>query len=426
MDIKPDELINVATLGINTKMSQILDYFCKHSAAGYCKHVTPAEAQVIILDIDSLDGKTLLREMPEQYRDKALIVLSVNQPERDDVIYVKKPLKAETLLSAINNTRTLFSSSSSNKIYFDRFLPDTQTGSHLVAEDKSSSMAPASHLQTVSSKRESKVDINLAIIKQGQQELEKIYSTKTVRSQKLVESEKRLTDRWRDRIIGTAPDVNLDNKEDLYHRSYNPDDYLQGFLHQSILKAKRYNKPVLQSISEYSIIILPNADTVLIDARESQLQALSSIPLADLTMTVIFLDDEQLKKYSTHAHPIPLYDLLWKSALIASRGRIPVDTDLYSPINFSRWSSISSHVLLFKHADTIATLWQQESISLVETLQRLNIPQRYVFAFYSACKAIGIVSANHAETEQHNSEPLTQNIQKTTIMNKFFNKFRPS
>ncbi len=434
MDIKTDRLIKIASLGINTKMARVLDYFFDHSAANSCIQVEPAQAQVIILDIDSIDGKKLFNNLPAQYQDKVLIVLSVKQPPREDLIHVKKPFKAEILLSAIDQARSaLAHDSRATKAVGTAAADGSRNGATSNTAGKTT--GPASVPRSpANAKSDSNMDTNLSIIQQNRQELEKTWTTKTDRPLKLVkntasvEPVQRHADTRGERIIGSAPDIDLDDPEELYNRSYNPSDYLQGFLNKTILKAKHFNKPVLQTISEFSIIVLPKADTVLSDARETQLQALSSIPLSDKTMTEVFLEEEQLKKYSVQTYPVPLYDLLWKSALIASRGRIPVKTDLYAPIVFSHWSKISDQVLLFKHAETIATLWQRRPLSLVETLHRLRIPQRYVFAFYSASKAVGLVSSDQVENRQHNTqefhETSTSKAKKNGIMNKLFNKFR--
>ena len=39
----------------------------------------------------------------------------------------------------------------------------------------------------------------------------------------------------------------------------------------------------------------------------------------------------------------------------------------------------------------IAGLWSRGSFSLRDTVRTLEVPQRYVFAFYSACHALGLV-----------------------------------
>jgi hypothetical protein len=39
----------------------------------------------------------------------------------------------------------------------------------------------------------------------------------------------------------------------------------------------------------------------------------------------------------------------------------------------------------------IAGLWSRGSFSLRDTVRTLDVPQRYVFAFYSACHALGLV-----------------------------------
>ena len=86
----------------------------------------------------------------------------------------------------------------------------------------------------------------------------------------------------------------------------------------------------------------------------------------------------------------PLEALEWDLALWASRGRLPCGTHLDHPIRLHCWPNLT-RLAVPPEAMRIASLWSRGSISLRETVRVLGVPQRYVFAFYSACHALGLV-----------------------------------
>jgi hypothetical protein len=86
----------------------------------------------------------------------------------------------------------------------------------------------------------------------------------------------------------------------------------------------------------------------------------------------------------------PLEALEWDVALWASRGRLPRGTHLDHPVRLRCWPNLT-RLAVPPEAMRIAGLWSRGSISLRDTVRVLGIPQRYVFAFYSACQALGLV-----------------------------------
>ena len=86
----------------------------------------------------------------------------------------------------------------------------------------------------------------------------------------------------------------------------------------------------------------------------------------------------------------PLDGLEWELALWASRGRLPRGTGLEHPIRLKSWPNLT-RLAVPPEAMRIAGLWSRGELSLRETVASLGAPQRYVFAFYSACAALGHV-----------------------------------
>jgi hypothetical protein len=206
--------------------------------------------------------------------------------------------------------------------------------------------------------------------------------------------------------IGSAPDIDLNDRSQLEKAQYDPEIYFQSYIAKAVIKARNSAQSVLLTIPDGWIVIRPDTQTVLIDIQDSKLRAFSAVPISDETITKSIIDDSNLTKYTKLATSITLEQLLWKSALWSSRGRVPIGTNLTLPISLKNWPNLS-RLLLSPHALRISALWSEYPCSLLDTAKNLQIPQRYVFAFYSACNAIGIVSV-----EQDSAEAISKTMPK--------------
>lgn len=83
-------------------------------------------------------------------------------------------------------------------------------------------------------------------------------------------------------------------------------------------------------------------------------------------------------------------DLLWNVAIWAARGRLPKGSDPYQPV-FLRAIPDFTRCFATPYAETIATLWARKFASPVEIATELGIPQRYVFAFFTAARFAGLL-----------------------------------
>lgn len=202
--------------------------------------------------------------------------------------------------------------------------------------------------------------------------------------------------------IGTAPDIDPNDPVQLARAEYNTEDYFQHFVQQAVIKAVKYRRSVLLTMPHGSLVVLSDGKTALLDIKESRLRAFCSVPITDETLTIIVLEESALLEYHKIATPIALEQLVWKAAIWASRGRVPAGTNLHNLVYFQEWPNISRS-LLFPNALRIAAFWVEKPCSLIETAKALEIPQRYVFAFYSASNAIGIAfvrsSANNDQSK---------------------------
>jgi hypothetical protein len=82
-------------------------------------------------------------------------------------------------------------------------------------------------------------------------------------------------------------------------------------------------------------------------------------------------------------------EFLWKVALWTSCGRIPQDVDLTAPVFLQCWPNFT-RLQLSPNFLRIAALLVQQPRTLMDVAKALEIPQKDVFAFFSATRAIGL------------------------------------
>jgi hypothetical protein len=81
----------------------------------------------------------------------------------------------------------------------------------------------------------------------------------------------------------------------------------------------------------------------------------------------------------------------WKVTAWISRGRVPSDTHLTMPVVLIHWPNLT-RLLMIPNAMRIAALWADQPRSLMNSARALKIPLSQVLTFYSAAKAIGLIT----------------------------------
>ena len=184
--------------------------------------------------------------------------------------------------------------------------------------------------------------------------------------------------------MSSRPDIDLDNANLISKISYNPNSYLQGYL--NII----YKSPRLNRVDVAHGIITYNREnhTAFINVNNRTLQNISSI--GKLKTHYSLMDTKVLNKDETASWE-DADTVLWKVAIWASRGRLPQKfNDIDVKFKLKYWPNLT-RFMMTPHAMEIAALWLNKPISLRKTIILLNIPQRYIFSFYSAAIALNLI-----------------------------------
>jgi hypothetical protein len=145
---------------------------------------------------------------------------------------------------------------------------------------------------------------------------------------------------------------------------------------------------------------LIDQDIVKVDANERQFRPYCTLPndTQKISLRVLSNPASAIDHSSTYQCSVTAF--IWQLALWSARGRLPEGTDINQPVHLRRWPNFT-RIAVTPHALAITALWAKGPRSLIDTAQMLNIPQRYVFAFYSAAHALQLVEGETAQEQQH-------------------------
>ncbi|MET0065968.1 MAG: hypothetical protein ABW076_06450 [Candidatus Thiodiazotropha sp.] len=343
--LKPKRL---AAIGMDQRQRNALRVLFASQCQNRFVLVEEESSEICILDLDVFGGERLWQEFRQRHSQRPLILVSLKPRTIDNelTLFVQKPIPVARLIDAIEQ-QVLRLDPNSSVLTECPPAPDTpvETDPCIVPDTQPTVGKPAAVTRRVA---------NL-----------------------MSETQERA-------FVGTAPDIDPQDPRQLARVYYNPDHYLQGHIQQALNLAVRYHKNVSVEGPWPAMDLMIDSRTLLIDANERQIRPFCTVP--DTTLEVpLRVHDHHHPDSGRQGYPVTAF--LWQLALWASRGRLPAGTSLTQPIYLRHWPNFT-RLQVTPHALAIAALWAKQPRSLIDTARGLQIPQRYVFAFYSAAKAL--------------------------------------
>lgn len=325
-----------------------------------CILVDESSAQAGIIDIDGYGGEALYQSYRHRFPSLPLILLSLSDREIPGAISLRKPLKMQQFMETID------------------LLHQQLTANVAVSQDSGFAPAAVESIQTENAEVKS--------VGQGQTgpTADKGAAKKTAYKAAALLDELEVHN-----YIGSAPDIDPHDAEQLARVQYKPEEYLVGHLSAAIRKADTSGACIRLDTPTRFFLIWHETDLILVGKGAERLRAQASVPLTG--GKILVATSEEMNRRDSAAEDLLLTReaLLWQTALWAARGRVPLGSSLHTPVRLHRWPNMT-RLLLFPNAMRIAALWIAQPISLLETARHLRISQRFVFSFYSAAVAIGL------------------------------------
>lgn len=189
-------------------------------------------------------------------------------------------------------------------------------------------------------------------------------------------------------FVGGQPDLEDAQAVESPRVCYAPDRFLQGLLDDAIGLARRTRQPTtLIHLGRPLLHVREDGRAYRTALGPAGLRALALFPLARQDFRIVEASNPATSAWQ------PIVPLRWELALLAARGRIPAGVPLDAPVRLHYWPNLT-RLGLPPDAIRVAGLWSGRPTALLATARLLGIPQRHVFAFFSACHAIGAASCD--------------------------------
>jgi len=169
---------------------------------------------------------------------------------------------------------------------------------------------------------------------------------------------------------------------------------LQEAVGEAFRAARKWNGLTLLDTPAGSLILDAPANRAYLGFDPAQLNPMCLTPLAE-PLRVQMLAQRDLARMKEEPGRLVISEhadaLVWRIAVLTSRGRLPLGTNTDAMLYLRRWPNIT-RLPHTPEALRVSALLAVRGASLVEAVRLLGIPQRYVFATYTALAALDLIT----------------------------------
>jgi len=359
MKSKNNKPINVALYGMDGRSHKTMVMFLQGPCKGIGVVVNELDAEVDIIDADSLKAKELMDDRKSKTPERPIILLSLEELLIEGTIYVKKPIQTDELIEALKKAKTMLNEEKPKKAQ--------------VSPEQESIPEPEP-------KKEKK--------QAGTKTIDSEEGKKTSKHRTAMD----LSEKGFSAYIGHIDGVDFSNREQVLLASYMPKSFFLGFV-QSAIRVAREKGRILQLNSSWkNLIVFPHSSEIWLDADDKQLRAFAGIVIKSGKGMSLSSVGQNSSGYVNEKME-NFYDIdafIWKLAIWTSKGRYPEAIDINKPVFLKHWPNFT-RIVVTPHALQIAALLIDGPRTLINIADSLKIKPQYVFVFISAAHAIGLV-----------------------------------
>lgn len=424
--------LKVSLLSISPHNRAILEFFFAGAGRNLFKVVTEPEAEAIIVDYDNPGA----RDEWEQYTNsgKPGIILSVHQVDLHNAVWIPKPLTSKALTDAAGQMRDLLSEQqppkssantsqeiateaeplpSAKSLFGDaspqpfgvQSTPSRKLRSLVISFPDDDDEEPA---QTVTAPP----PVEEPPIPEGVFDPAETNITMEEIARPLEPSipPEMAEQRWRD-LCGESEDVQDASSWQSEAMLFTPENYLMA----NVLDARRLTLESSQNVliklpNEEFAVLMPKRNQAFctLDTRSDEFGMLCNNPVQTSQIGLHIPSSTELEQLENHAdtNPDKLIDMeafVWVVSLLTSRGRLSRNVDINQKVALKHWPNMT-RLEQFPHLMRIAALWHQRPGTAVEIARALDVPQRYVFAFYTAASTLNLFELDQTKFKSREKE----------------------
>lgn len=388
--------LTVALHGMDDRSCKIMMMFLQGPCRGAAMVIDDDEADVDIFDGDTPASKKLLSQHLEAERQKPTIVLSLHDFQYEGVLQIRKPVKTDAMLSALNEAKILLANFAKKKGQKQAVLATVE------AEEEEETESETQLLKTY-------------VIDQDERK-------KTSKHQTAM----RFDEKGFQAYIGSLSDIDVNDPAQFANASYDPKDYFQGYI-QSAFMVCRAKGQIMQLQSGWKpIMIFPHTHEIWLDADDPQLRAFAGIklnPSSASKMSISPVNAQTMGLGGSLDKFQSMDAFLWKLACWTSKGRYPHLIDYSQPVYLKSWPNFT-RLLITPHALRIAALLIQGPRTLTNVARVLDIKPQYVFVFASAAYALGLMGQAKREADNLVQQPEVKHSKGQGLLGRIMNKLR--
>jgi len=374
----------------------ILDFFFAKLGQHTFRRVdTQEDANVLIIDYDYPEARQRYEERYHNWH-KPTIVLSVSPVELNDVIWLVKPLTSRALMDAAEAVQEHLKTPGMAAAPAKE-APVAAMETVVAAVDEPIAEPVVAPLLRPEIKPATEAPVNIPLVNDMGSRLDDTAANAPQESLGL-STQSHLSDeeqeaRWQ-QLCGTLGDVEPTADTSVVQRE---DNFFLSSLRDAVRLARQCQQGVLLNFPQTPLYVLPEIHRIFCaipietEAFRTFVQLCNSHDGGKMhilsTSEIHELNDRIAEQASG------LYDLesfVWTSSLLSTQGLLPRELDPHKQVGLRHWPSLT-RLEQFPHVMPIAALWSVSANSAFEVASSLNVPQRYVFSFYNAAHALGLI-----------------------------------
>ncbi len=380
------EPITISFLGVDERSKSAYQLFFENITPVQYRLIDDCQqSQLCLIDKDSYNVQQQYDELSRNYPEKYILVLSIlDHPcAHDKEFFLKKPIKREALQQLLNK----ISGYISGQTIIKSSVPSRSQIKNTVKK--------ISEKYRKKSETEKQAQPVIPAIKEKTATVVAINKTPKVATSN---AGKLLKVKNEEYFVGERKDIDITDPKQLMEIFYSPEKLLQAIMEQAREKSQESEKIVQLNVMDHIFYFDAKNYKVHSTVGSSVIRHLcvvhQSEPATFSIKSESFRNDldfilKASSKKANSRHSWNMDAFLWVITLWCSRGRIPAGTDMSRPVYLMQWPNLT-RLEQIPHAARIAALIYDQPRTLVDTAKQLGIKQRYVFAFYSACKSIGL------------------------------------
>ena len=388
MTDKQKKPLQVVLHGMDGRTHKTMIIYLQGPCKGAAVVVEDIDAEVDIIDADFASGRNVLEKIHAKKVVRPVIVLSREQLQLENTIYVEKPIHLADMLAAIKKATAIIKEKGITKT-----APKQQT----VGNKETSTRLANSDERKKTSKHKTAMQMN-----------ESHFSS----------------------YIGIISGVDFNDKEQVKKASYSPKNYFQGYVLSAFKVSKTKGRMIQLNSSWKPLLIFPHSHEIWLDADDAQLRAFASLEMnratgAKLTITAVNSKISGVQEKLERFHDMDAF--IWKLAIWTSKGRYPQAIDIRRPVFIKRWPNFTRSMIT-PHALRITALLIEGPRTMPNLSEALGIKPQYVFVFISAAYALGLVAQAERKSDDVIAPPpvVAKKKESKGLLNKILGKLRTS